>query len=71
MCGNRWIAPKEGTVAEKKSEKRSENRQLSKLVAVRLAPDDLVALREEASRREMSVPQLLREVALSSLRTAS
>ena len=67
MCGNRWNASKEGTVAEK----RSENRQLSKLVAVRLAPDDLDALREEANRREMSVPQLLREVALSSLRTAS
>jgi hypothetical protein len=58
---------KEGTVAEK----RSENRQLSKLVAVRLAPEDWDALREEAARREMSVPQLLREGALSSLRTAS
>jgi predicted DNA binding CopG/RHH family protein len=50
---------------------RSETRQLTELVAVRLAPDDLNALRQEASRREISVPQLLRDVALGSLRTAS
>ncbi len=49
----------------------SETRQLSELVAVRFTPDDLSALREEASRREMSVPQLLREISLGSLRTAS
>jgi hypothetical protein len=50
---------------------KSETRQLTELVAVRFAPADLDALREEASRREMSVPQLLREVTLGTLRTAS
>jgi hypothetical protein len=50
---------------------KSETRQLTELVAVRFSPSDLDALREEASRREMSVPQLLREVTLGTLRTAS
>lgn len=62
----RWAA-EGGTVARLKSE----TRQLTKLVGVRLAPDDLAALTEEASRQQMTVPQLLREIALSSLRTAS
>jgi hypothetical protein len=50
---------------------KSETRQLTKLVAVRFSPDDLDALQEEALRRRISVPQLLREVTLGSLRTAS
>lgn len=50
---------------------KSETRQLTELVAVRLSPSDLDALRQEASRREVSVPQLLREVTLGMLRTAS
>lgn len=49
----------------------SETRQLTELVAVRMAKADLDALRQEASRRDMSVPQLLREVTLGALRTAS
>jgi predicted DNA binding CopG/RHH family protein len=58
---------KEGNVTRQKSE----TRQLTELVAVRFAPSDLDALRQEASRRDMSVPQLLREVTLGTLRTAS
>jgi hypothetical protein len=50
---------------------KSEMRQLTELVAVRFAPSDLDALREEASRRKMSVPQLLREVTLGAVRAAS
>ena len=50
---------------------KSETRQLTELVAVRFSPSDLNALREEATRREMSVPQLLREVTLGTLRAAS
>jgi hypothetical protein len=50
---------------------KSETRQLTELVAVRFSPSDLDALREEASRRDISVPQLLREVTLGTLRTAS
>jgi hypothetical protein len=50
---------------------KSESRQLTELVAVRLSPEDFDALREEAARRDMSVPQLLREVTLGTLRAAS
>jgi predicted DNA binding CopG/RHH family protein len=50
---------------------KSETRQLTKLVAVRFSPDDLQALQMEASRREISVQQLLRDVTLGSLSAAS
>jgi hypothetical protein len=50
---------------------KSESRQLTELVAVRFSPEDFDALREEAARRDISVPQLLREVTLGTLRTAS
>lgn len=50
---------------------KSETRQLTKLVGVRLAPKDHDALSELASRRNISVPELLREVALSTLSAAS
>lgn len=50
---------------------RSETRQLTKLVGVRLSPDDLDELRGAADRQGVTVPQLLRAIALESLRTAS
>ena len=52
-------------------EQRSESRQLTEFVGVRLATDDLDALRVEASRRGITVPHLLRDVTLNSLRQAS
>lgn len=54
-----------------RSRPKSETRQLTSLVAVRFTPDDLETLKVEASRREMSVQQLLRELALGSLSAAS
>ncbi|MCP9276503.1 hypothetical protein [Mycolicibacterium arenosum] len=51
--------------------RKSETRQLTKLVAVRFSPDDLETLQEEATRREISVPQLLREITLTTLSAAS
>jgi predicted DNA binding CopG/RHH family protein len=50
---------------------KSETRQMTALVAVRFAPDDLDELREEASRRGITVQQLLRDTTLNSLRAAS
>jgi predicted DNA binding CopG/RHH family protein len=49
----------------------SETRQMTALVAVRFAEDDLNELRQEAARRGISVQQLLRDTTLTSLRTAS
>ena len=49
----------------------SETRQLSKLVGVRFAPADLEVLREEAARRDITVPELVREISLGTLRSAS
>ena len=49
----------------------SETRQLTALVGVRFAQADLDALKAEAIRRDISVPELLREFSLSSLRDAS
>lgn len=59
--------PKSETLAKRKSE----TRQLTELVAVRFSPDDLETLQSEASRRNISVQQLLREAALSGLSAAS
>jgi predicted HicB family RNase H-like nuclease len=67
MSGRRVTTTEGGTVARRKSE----TRQLTKLVGVRLAPEDHDALSIEASRRQISVPELLREVALSTLSAAS
>jgi hypothetical protein len=52
-------------------EQRSESRQLTEFVGVRLAADDLDELRIEAKRRGITVPRLLRDITLSSLRQAS
>lgn len=59
--------PKSETLAKRKSE----TRQLTQMVAVRFSPDDLATLKAEASRRKISVQQLLREAALSGLSAAS
>jgi hypothetical protein len=62
-------------VARPKSETggrpKSETRQLTELVAVRFTPDDLDVLRQEATRRGISVQQLLRDSSLRSVRAAS
>jgi predicted DNA binding CopG/RHH family protein len=50
---------------------KSETRQLTALVAVRFSPSDLNEVREEASRRGITVPQLLRDITLNSVRAAS
>jgi predicted DNA binding CopG/RHH family protein len=50
---------------------KSETRQKTALVAVRFAPDDLDELREEASRRGVSVQELLRDITLTTVRAAS
>jgi predicted DNA binding CopG/RHH family protein len=50
---------------------KSETRQLTALVAVRFSPSDLDEVREEASRRGITVPQLLRDITLNSVRAAS
>jgi len=50
---------------------KSETRQLTALVAVRFTPDDLHELREEASRRGISVQELLRDITLTTVRAAS
>jgi hypothetical protein len=52
-------------------EQRSESRQLTEFVGVRFATDDLDELRAEASRRGITVPRLLRDLSLNSLRQAS
>ena len=52
-------------------EQRSESRQLTAFVGVRFATDDLDELRAEATRRGVTVPRLLRDITLSSLRKAS
>ena len=61
------------TVPRPKNEtrKKSETRQLTALVGVRFTQADLDALKAEAIRRDISVPELLREFSLSSLRDAS
>jgi hypothetical protein len=53
------------------SKSRSENRLLTELVAVRFTPTDMDALRQEAERRSISVPELLRQSSLSQARAAS
>jgi hypothetical protein len=50
---------------------RSETRLLTELVAVRFTPTDMEALRQEADRRGISVPELLRQSSLSQARAAS
>lgn len=50
---------------------KSEARQLTALVAVRFAPDDLDELRLEADRRGLTLPALLRQTALTTVRAAS
>jgi hypothetical protein len=50
---------------------RSESRQLTEFVGVRLTTDDLDELREEASRQGVTVPRLLRDITLNTLRAAS
>jgi predicted DNA binding CopG/RHH family protein len=50
---------------------KSETRQLTALVAVRFSPSDLDEVREEATRRGITVPQLLRDITLNSVRAAS
>ena len=50
---------------------KSETRQLTEIVSVRFTPSDMVALRHEADRRGVSVPQLLRESGLNRVRAAS
>ncbi|MCP9276504.1 hypothetical protein [Mycolicibacterium arenosum] len=49
----------------------SETRRLSELVAVRFLPDDLETIQQEAERRRVSVPRLLRDLAMSNLTAAS
>jgi predicted DNA binding CopG/RHH family protein len=49
----------------------SETRQMTALVAVRFAEDDLNELRQEAARRGVSVQQLLRDTTLTTVRAAS
>lgn len=49
----------------------NETRQLTALVGVRFKQADLDALREEAARRAVTVPELLRDISLSTLRDAS
>lgn len=49
----------------------SESRNLTKLVGVRLTPEDLDLLRGEAERQNMTVAEFLRENTLRSVRTAS
>lgn len=41
--------------------KKSETRQLNKIVSVRFSDDDLAELKAVADHRGMSVPELLRE----------
>ena len=50
---------------------KSETRQLTEGVFVRFTPADMDTVKQEADRRGISVQQLLRESALSTLRTAS
>jgi hypothetical protein len=50
---------------------RSENRQLTETVCVRFTPSDMDEVRHEASKRGMTVPQLLRESALNRAPAAS
>jgi hypothetical protein len=45
----------------------TETRQLSAGVFVRFSPDDLKVLKDEAQRRGINVPQLLRENTLRDL----
>jgi hypothetical protein len=47
---------------------RSESRHLTKLVGVRLHPEDMIALVSEADRRGISVAEFLRDSALGRLR---
>jgi hypothetical protein len=50
---------------------KSEARQLTEIVSVRFTPADMVELRQVASRRGVSVPQLLRESGLNRASGAS
>ena len=50
---------------------KSETRQLTEIVSVRFTPADMRELRQEADRRGVSVPQLLRESGLNQARAAS
>jgi hypothetical protein len=47
---------------------RSESRHLTKLVGVRLHPEDMIALEYEAGRRGISVAEFLRDSALDRIR---
>ena len=50
---------------------KSETRRLTEIVSVRFSPADLDALRLAAMERNLTVPQLLRDVTLDSVRAAS
>ena len=50
---------------------KSETRQLTEGVFVRFLPSDYDEIRQEAERRGIGVAQLLRELTLSSVRSAS
>jgi hypothetical protein len=50
---------------------KSETRQLTEGVFVRFRPSDYDEIRQEAERRGIGVAQLLRELTLSSVRSAS
>jgi hypothetical protein len=58
-------AGKKGTIMDRP---RSESRHLTKLVGVRLHPEDMTALEYEADRRGISVAEFLRDSALGRLR---
>jgi hypothetical protein len=45
----------------------SESRRLTSKVLVRFTDDDLIRLQQEADRLDVSLPQLIREVSLSTL----
>lgn len=49
----------------------NEVRQLTELVGVRFTEHDFRKLREEAAGRGVTVPELLRELALTTVRAAS
>lgn len=49
----------------------SETRTLTQLVGVRFAIEDFEEVREAAERRGVSLPQLLRDACLDSVRAAS
>lgn len=50
---------------------KSETRQMTELVGVRFTPDDHTALKHEARRRGVTVPELLRTLCLEGVQKAS